>query len=227
MSMASTVRAPRESECSIGRPPSPGVRNRSNRPGRAATLDRRKAGNPPRERRSAGQASRAYDAAFVEAYQTYYAKIFSFVYSRVGNVELAKDLTAEVFEKAYVKGHSVREAAAYTTWLFMIARNHVVGHYRWRQREERGVGRMKESHWLADRPQDPGDRVIESERVGHLMRHVRSLCRRDQELLSLRFDAELTSEEVAQVMGMKAMNVRVYIHRALGRLRRRMNEEPA
>ena len=54
----------------------------------------------------------AYQAAFVEAYERYYTKVFAYVYSRVSNVEVTKDLVAEVFEKAYVKGHSVREPAA-------------------------------------------------------------------------------------------------------------------
>ena len=41
----------------------------------------------------------AYQAAFVQAYERYYTKVFAYVYSRVSNAEAAKDLTAEVFEK--------------------------------------------------------------------------------------------------------------------------------
>ena len=36
----------------------------------------------------------SYDSAFVQLYQSYYTKVFAFVYSRVGNVELTKDLAA-------------------------------------------------------------------------------------------------------------------------------------
>jgi Sigma-70, region 4. len=48
------------------------------------------------------------------------------------------------------------------------------------------------------------------------------LSARDQELISLKFDAELSNAEIAQIMGMTPLNVRVAIFRALRRLRRHM-----
>lgn len=226
MSVAATVRGSRERSPSIPHPPSPVIDDYEEVESRAVLPDRRGAARLALRRRPAQQTSPVYDAAFAEAYQAYYAKVFAFVHSRVGSAELAKDLTAEIFEKAYTKGHSLRQPRAYAAWLFTIAKNEITSHYRRRQREGRSVDRMKESLWLADRPQDPESRVIESERVGHLMRHLRTLSPRDQELLSLRFDAELTSDEIARVMGIKAMNVRVSMHRALARLRDRMRAEP-
>src|SRR3990172_3648500 len=123
----------------------------------------------------ARKAGEDYQQAFIEAYERQYTKIFAFVYSRVGNVELAKDLTAEVFEKAYVKGHSVREAAAYTTWLFMIAKNVVIGHYRRQKRETNGMNKVKDSLWLCERPTDPEADALHGETVSNLMRHLKML----------------------------------------------------
>src|SRR3990172_7012965 len=90
----------------------------------------------------------AYDGAFVQLYQSYYTRVFAYVYSRVGNVELAKDLTAEAFERAYLKGHGLRQAAAYQSWLFMIAKNIIMGHFRKQRREANAISRVKESLWL-------------------------------------------------------------------------------
>ena len=170
-------------------------------------------------------AANAYQQAFVEAYERHYTKVFAYVYSRVGNVELAKDLTAEVFEKAYVKGHSLREAAAYTTWLFMIAKNVVIGHYRRQKRENNGLSRVKESLWLSDRPQDPEQDTLHGEAVSILMRHLRRLSDRDQELLALKFEGELSYTEISRVLGLSEVNVRVSIFRALKRLRNLMEED--
>ena len=170
-------------------------------------------------------AANAYQQAFVEAYERHYTKVFAYVYSRVGNVELAKDLTAEVFEKAYVKGHSLREAAAYTTWLFMIAKNVVIGHYRRQKRENNGLSRVKESLWLRDRPQDPEQDTLHGEAVSILMRHLRRLSDRDQELLALKFEGELSYTEISRVLGLSEVNVRVSIFRALKRLRNLMEED--
>lgn len=163
-----------------------------------------------------------YEVAFTEAYQTYYTRVFAFIYSRVGNVELTKDLTAEVFEKAYLKGHAVREAAAYTGWLFMVAKNVVVGHYRKQKRETSRLNRFKETLWLADRPLEPEETAVRSDLVGRVMAQMKTLPQRDQDLLSLKFEGELTNAQIAKAMHMSEVNVRVSIFRALSRLRERM-----
>jgi RNA polymerase sigma-70 factor (ECF subfamily) len=160
----------------------------------------------------------------VEAYERYYTKVFAYVYSRVGNVEVTKDLTAEVFEKAYVKGHSVREAAAYATWLFMIAKNVVVGHYRRHKREIDGMSKMKESLWLKGGPSSPEDDALRGETASNLMSHVRRLSRRDQELLALKFEGELSYAEISRVLNISEVNVRVSLFRALKRLRNLIKE---
>jgi len=173
----------------------------------------------------ARKAADGYQLAFIEAYERYYTKLFAYVYSRVGNVELAKDLTAEVFEKAYVKGHSVREAAAYTTWLFMIAKNVVIGHYRRQKRDNNGMNRVKDSLWLSERPHDPEANTLRGEAVSNLLRHLKRLSDRDQELLALKFEGELSYTEISRVLRLSEVNVRVSIFRALKRLRSLMEED--
>ncbi len=166
-----------------------------------------------------------YQEAFVEAYRSYYARVFAYIYSRIDNVEMAKDLVAEVFEKAYVKGRSLRKPDAYATWLFMIAKNEMIGHYHRHKREINGISKMKESLWLSESPSDPEDGVLRSEAVSRLMRLLKRLSERDQELLSLKFDGELSYSEIGCVLKMSTVNVRVSIFRALRRLRSLMEEE--
>jgi len=166
-----------------------------------------------------------YDAKFTTAYETYYTKVFAFIYSRVRDVELAKDLVASTFERAYVKGHEVREEAAYGAWLFMIAKNVIAGHFRRTSREANHIDRACTELRFVDGPPSPEDVLLRDERVGRLIAHIGTLPRRDQELLSLKFDAELTNTEIADVLHMTPLNVRVAIFRALKRLRVRMEAD--
>ena len=177
--------------------------------------------------RSAGATAREaptpqYEAAFAKAYEEYYGKLFAFTYSRTCDAELAKDIVASVFERAYVKGHEVREPAAYGAWLFMIAKNLIAGHYRRTGREFNHMERAGEELRFVDPPMGPEDSLLRNERVGRLIELVRMLPPRDRELISLKFDAELSNTEIAQIMGLTALNVRVAIFRALRRLRTRM-----
>lgn len=165
-----------------------------------------------------------YQAAFAQAYQTYFTRVFAYMYNRVNNVEVAKDLTAEVFEKAYTKGHELREPQAYAAWLFIIARNTVAGYFRRQKRHQRYLERIKQSLLRLRPPEEPAQGVIRDETVTKVMAQVRLLSRREQELLALKFDAELTNEEIAHVLGMSPVNVRVTLFRALAKLRTRMKE---
>ncbi len=169
--------------------------------------------------------TKGYQDAFVEVYRRYYPRIFAYVYSRIGNVELSRDLVAEVFESAYVKGHTVREPAAYHAWLFTVAKRVVIGHHRRLVRQSRGMDNMMNSLRLSDHPSDPEAAALRSEAASNLMRHLRRLSQRDQDLLSFKFDGELTYSEIGHVLKMSSVNVRVSIFRALKRLRRMFEEE--
>ncbi len=165
------------------------------------------------------------EAAFEDLYEAYYARIFAFAYSRVGDSDTAKDLVAEVFETAYLKGNDVRKPEAYGPWLFAVAKNVSINHYRRRQRDEGMMERMTDSLQLVSRPESPEDHLLKSEWARHLMDQVRLLPPRYQELLSLKFDAQLKNAEIALVMGMSESNVRISVYRALRRLREQNNSE--
>ena len=169
----------------------------------------------------------AYDSAFVEAYHAYYPRVLGYVYNRVRNGDLAKDLTADIFARAYAKGDSVRDPAAYTGWLFAIARSVIAGHFRSNSREMKGLDRVKGSLWLSKPADNPEDRAVLGSQIDQLMRYFRMLSARDQEFLSLRFDAELTNAEIGQIMGMSEGNVRVRTFRALQKLRDLIKAEEA
>src|SRR3972149_7037571 len=101
----------------------------------------------------------------------------------------------------------------------MIAKNVVIGHYRRQKRENNGLTKMKDSLWLSGRPAEPEAGALHGEAVSNLMRHVRGLSGRDQELLALKFEGELSYVEISRVLGLSEVNARVSIFRALKRLR--------
>ena len=101
----------------------------------------------------------------------------------------------------------------------------MVGHYRQHNREINGINKMRESLWLAGGSSSPEDDALRGETVSNLMKHVKKLSRRDQELLALKFEGELSYAEISRVLKMSEVNVRVSIFRALKRLRDLMTGE--
>ena len=160
---------------------------------------------------------------FSELYNDYFPKVFAYVYGRVQDREVSLDIVADVFEKAFIKNKSLRSPDSFGSWLFTIARNEVSSHWR---KEKPAVKAAQEAAWereLHHQPRGPEESMLHRERLDALSGLVRQLPRREQEIIALKFDAELTNREIAHVLGTSEVNVRVTIFRALRKLRERMN----
>jgi RNA polymerase sigma-70 factor (ECF subfamily) len=163
--------------------------------------------------------------AFSESYRRYFPRLFAYVYARVGQVHLAEDLVADVFERAYVKAGSLRSKDAYSTWLFTIARNAIISHARKHSRETLVdpdvMGEISPSTASVE------TEILAREEQSAVARLVRKFPQREQDVISLKFDAELSNFQIAEIMELSEPNVRVIIFRTLRKLRELMLAERA
>jgi RNA polymerase sigma-70 factor (ECF subfamily) len=160
---------------------------------------------------------------FSELYNEYFPKVFAYVYGRVQDKEVSLDIVADVFEKAFIKKKSLRSPDSFGSWLFTIARNEVSSHWR---KEKPAAKAAQEAAWereLHHQPRGPEETILHRERLEALSGLVSQLPRREQEIIALKFDAELTNREIAHVLSTSEVNVRVTIFRALRKLRDRMH----
>ena len=73
----------------------------------------------------------ATETDFEELYRAELPRVYNFFRYRVGDGQLAEDLTSETFEKAWRnRDRYKRNLAAFSTWVFTIARRTAVDHYR-------------------------------------------------------------------------------------------------
>jgi RNA polymerase sigma-70 factor (ECF subfamily) len=184
-------------------------------------------GSKPRARRETELSARnGQISEFADLYDQYFPKVFAYVYGKVQHKEAALDIVSDVFEKAFVKKQSLRSADAFGSWLFTIARNEVASHWR---KEKPAAKAMQDAAWnneLINQPPSPEDTLLHRERLHHLVELLRQLPPREQEIISLKFDAELTNREIAGILDTSEVNVRVTVFRALRKLRERMEKQP-
>lgn len=155
--------------------------------------------------------------AFAELYEENLPKVFQYIGYRVGNVQLAEDLTSVVFEKALSKFSSYRsDKASFSTWLLTIARNTVIDHYRVRTSQQTVV--LNETVEVADGV-SPEEEVVKNEERRRLQVCLTRLSREEQEIISLKFGSELTNRRIAGMLGLSESNVGVKLFRAIGKLR--------
>ena len=159
---------------------------------------------------------------FTDLYHQYFPKVFAYVYGRVQDKEISLDIVSDVFEKAFIKMRSLRSPDSFGSWLFTIARNEVSSHWRKTKPAARAA---QEAAWeteLHSQSRGPEETVLHKERLASLSQLVRQLPRREQEIIALKFDAELTNREIANVLSTSEVNVRVTVFRALRKLRERL-----
>ena len=160
---------------------------------------------------------------FVETYKQYYPRLFAYIFARVGNTHQSEDIVSDVFERVYLKLDSLRNRDALATWLFTIARNAIVSHVRKHSRETI-VGHDVISE-LSPATDSVESEVMHREDLAGVARAVRTFSQREQDIISLKFDAELANAQIGQIMGLTEQNVRVIIFRTIRKLRKIMAAE--
>ncbi len=158
---------------------------------------------------------------FSARYNEYFPRVFAYIYARVHNVHVTEDLVADVFERAFVKADTLRNADAFSTWLFTIARNIIISSGRKRSREtivDPDV--LKE---IAPSSASVEGEVINREEVRAIAMLLREFPQREQDIVALKFDAELPNAQIAKIMDVSEVNIRVILFRTLRKLRELMS----
>ena len=154
-------------------------------------------------------------AAFTQLYRRNVTPIYSYIYSRVGSRADAEDLTEQTFTEALEGLERYKEQGKARAWLFTIAHRRVIDHYRSR-REELPFDEALDSP--LDIP-GPEAAVMRREQLAQLAGLLAELDEEKQALLQLRFVAELTYQEIGEVLGSSEGAVKKALYRLLDRLR--------
>jgi RNA polymerase sigma-70 factor (ECF subfamily) len=155
---------------------------------------------------------------YADLYRQYLPRILNYVRLRVDGEDLAQDLTAEVFERAVARQHTLRRREAFGSWLFRITRNVVAGYYR---RHRPTVPLELAEEQPASNPSPP-EAMMRSEELARLRAALTVLSEREQEIVHLKFGGGLGNKEIAKVMRLRAGHVAVILYWALRKLRARL-----
>ena len=153
--------------------------------------------------------------AFGKLFEVYAKPVYRFVFFKVGNKEIAEDLTSLTFEKALKGLAGFDEKKFFKTWLFTIAKNTVIDYYRSRKNSFS----IEE---LEDVFPDEGDVANEAQVKDDVKRlfGVLSKLKKDwRKIVEFKYIFELTNEEIAYMTGMSEGNIRVILTRAIKKIR--------
>jgi RNA polymerase sigma-70 factor (ECF subfamily) len=147
-----------------------------------------------------------------------YPRVYNFFRFRLHDDALAEDLTATTFERAWRhRANFQEERGEFAAWLFGIARRVAAEHWR-RHRETvplEDVAPFLEAGGAETRPEREAQRRQDEAALWRLLRELPS---REQELIALKYGADMTNRAIAQLTGLSESNVGTILHRVVTRL---------
>jgi RNA polymerase sigma factor (sigma-70 family) len=162
--------------------------------------------------------SETSSAAYAELYEQYMPKVYRYISFRISDDSTAQDLTSIVFEKALTKfdGFSPKKAA-FSTWIFTIARNTVIDYYRVHGKHE-VIMEDVEKKATGSYP-SPEDEAILAEHTRKLRLFIARLNKREQEAIILKYSNGMSNREIAEIMSLTETNVGSILCRTIRKLR--------
>lgn len=160
--------------------------------------------------------------AFARLYEEYFDKIYRYTVVKIGNETEAEDMTQQVFLNALKSISSFKwQGAPFSAWLYRIAHNQVVDYLR---------KKAKRPSTIEDDPPDIIDgnsRNSDPQRITEhnlsmeqLLEAARQLTAAQREVISLRFTSDLSTAEVARIMGKSPGAIKALQHSAIVALRK-------
>lgn len=157
---------------------------------------------------------------FLKYYNTYFEKIYRYIFFRVGKDRaLAEDLTSEVMLKAYEKFDTFDPGKSFSVWIYRIAHNHLVDHYK----------KVK----IAQVPLDEIENILKTDDYMNLKidtkmdlqkvkTAIEKLPEAQREIVLMHFMHDLSVKEIAEVQTQSENNIRVILSRAVSRLKKQL-----
>jgi len=162
--------------------------------------------------------------AFAVLYDRYYPRVAAYCLRRLFDRDLAEDVTSEVFLNvaSSLRRFPGRTETDFRRWLFRIATHAVLAHLRQsRRRRELWEAAARSRHGEQFGGSSPAPAMFEMSDWPTIYQALLDLEERDQTIITLRFFAECSHDEIADVVESTPGAVRTALSRILSRLRER------
>jgi RNA polymerase sigma-70 factor (ECF subfamily) len=169
-------------------------------------------------------------AAYKALLERYQRPVFALVRRMVANEEEARDLAQEAFIRAFRNLKQFDQSRKFSSWLFRIANNLCIDHYRRRKLDtvpmvRRSDGEEEETWDLPDTGPSPAETFSDRERARSLLAVVEALPPVYRMVILLRHQQGLTYDEIAETLDLPLGTVKARIHRAHKLLKEKLSRQ--
>jgi RNA polymerase sigma-70 factor, ECF subfamily len=156
--------------------------------------------------------------AFGKLYDKYIDKIYRFIFFKVNNSSEAEDITQQVFLKSWqnIKNYKPKKGAQFSSWLYRIARNSVIDHYR-TSKNHTDIESIKEDEFI-ETPEFE-EKIDRFEKINKVKKSLYILTEDEKDVVIMKFVEEFSNKEIGKVLDKNQGTIRVIQYRALKKLK--------
>jgi len=155
---------------------------------------------------------------FENCYQEFASGIFRYIYFKVSDYELAKDITSETYVRYWKIVSQGKQVENHKALLYFIAKGIIIDYYRKKKNSKRVSIEFVDERLLGSL--DPiEDALLQKQELEHIYIKIKQLKKEFQEVLLLHYVEDLKIKEIAFIQQKKENAIRVLLHRALKSLK--------
>jgi RNA polymerase sigma-70 factor (ECF subfamily) len=157
--------------------------------------------------------------AFEHLYDRHRGPLYRYILRQVGDAPTANDLYQGSWEKIIRARGSYRASAPFRAWMYRIAHNHVMDHFR----RARPVAEMLPDEIEANNP-GPEKQLLDERRESGLREAVEQLPVEQKDALLLKLEAGLDLQTIADVTGVNRETAKSRLRYAVNKLKKTLRE---
>ena len=156
---------------------------------------------------------KAFDLLYARHRESLYGYILRFC----ADASLANDLYQGSWEKIIKARNRYTSNAPFKAWMYRIARNHVVDHFR-RQKPQKSMS-TQEPDALADTAAMPDQQLSDHQRKGRLKQAIDQLPEQQREVVLMKLEAGLDLATIAEITGVNTETAKSRLRYAVRKLK--------
>ncbi|MFL0061257.1 RNA polymerase sigma factor [Tenacibaculum maritimum] len=147
----------------------------------------------------------------------FWGSVYNYQLKRTNNDNDAEDITIQTFSKAFNKIETFNEQYQFKTWLIAISKNVHIDFLRKKKpflSIETTQEQENEVYSVADDTPSPEDKIIREQNLAKLLRDIKQLKPKYQQVINLRYFQELSYKEISEQINEPMNNVKIKLLRA-------------
>lgn len=163
------------------------------------------------------KAKNGNQSAFRFLLNTYWADVYNFQLKRTQSENDAEDISIQTFSKAFDRINTYDEKHSFQTWLIAISKNVYIDLLRKKNisiTTDTSKEQEEQAYLVVDENPTPEDKIITEQNLAELLKNIKKIKPKYQEVIHLRYFQELSYKEISIKISEPMSNVKVKLLRA-------------